>query len=159
MRRDSGHEENSGIFEIEGDEADFIRPQRQGRHGSVNVDDNAIRRGIETTVERAKMIGRFHDDFVADTILVKNVIVFALMRLIDSLDGARRQVFAPGDVRRSEWIFSIKKFEDDGKKGIAVAGDEFNDVIVEVTKFHFLAIVEDDETVNIEDDHPLFDFQ
>ena len=96
---DSGHVEDSGVSETEGDEADDICEQSKTRHGYINVDDDAVGRGIKTTVEGAEMTGRFNDDFVADTVIVENIVVLALVRLSSGFDGARRKIFTFGDVR------------------------------------------------------------
>ena len=87
------------------------------------------------------------------------VILFALVSFSNGINGARRKIFLLCDIRRSSRVPTIQHVKDNGEKSSAIAGDKLHDVIVEVAEFHFMTIVEDDEALNVENDHFLLDLQ
>ena len=53
----------------------------------------------------------------------------------------------------------VQHVQDDGKKSFTIAGDQLHDVVVEIANFNLLAEVENDESLDVENDHLFLEFQ
>ena len=98
FRDDFWHVEDGSILAFESDEADgFLRKiQRQSRR--VHIDDDTFRRVLKMVFESADLVVGFDDNLRFDTVVVKSFIFFALLRLSDRVNSARREVFTSCDV-------------------------------------------------------------